>query len=343
MPDIFPDEHVEDESPWIRAVCRRNQRSTVTGPTSIPRFSTSKWANDLHPFPWSDDFTDDDLSVLRKKFRSTRAYFIQSDTGRQFMNSLLSDLDRAFPALGPKSIDVLCLGLGNPATERASLRQLAVLDLLIEKDARLTRSRTCLYDPVFRSVARQFLRDLGMQILETNEEARCTLSPDRYHFIFLPHCAPLLINNLFSVNWSPEQLQRMTLFSNGWNQMRAEFAAFGEPDSLIATELAYLHALEQVVVVECGSPFPHRSRGEPDFEGLRVQWFPMHALSRLPPEVWSLPACSTSTSGTAPNYSNSIPSLFTKTVTSKGQFYADVISHALVPTFVDFVPCRHKD
>ncbi|CAI2738430.1 unnamed protein product, partial [Dicrocoelium dendriticum] len=179
-------------------------------------------------------------------------------------------------------------------------------------------------------------------VLENNEEARYLLSPDRHHLVFLPHCAPLLINNLFSVNWSPEQLQRIILFSNGWKQMRAEFTAVGEPDSVIATELAYLHTLEQVVVVEHGIHQPHLSREELDFEGLRVQWFPSHALSRLPPEAWSRPPYSVSTGDVSSNELEAVAPLITKDLNLKGRFYADVIARDLVPTFVDLVS-KHND
>ncbi|VEL31858.1 unnamed protein product [Protopolystoma xenopodis] len=60
-------------------------------------------------------------------------------------------------------VDILCLGLGNPAVEASSLKQLALLDLLIEQEPRLNRAGARLYDPVFRRTARRLIEYLGME------------------------------------------------------------------------------------------------------------------------------------------------------------------------------------
>ncbi|CAL8093588.1 unnamed protein product [Calicophoron daubneyi] len=274
---------------------------------------------------------------MRQKYSAIRYHFQNSVTGGRFLDMLLGEIREAFDSIapsgiGPSSVDVLCLGLGNPAVDRTSLRQLALLELLIERDTRLSRAHTKLYDPVFRSVSRRFIRELGMQVITVNAEACYSLSPDRYHFVMMPHCAPALINNLLSTNWCEKVLGRIVLFSNGWRQVRSELTASGEPEDLIATELGCICALEPIVAVadRQGKKGTTKYIEEPDFEGMRVQWFPPTSLMRLSADFWSIPAAAPTLGTKSSKFVGLGPS-----VTPNSHFSADLIDRNKVPCFVD--------
>ncbi|KAA3678572.1 uncharacterized protein DEA37_0003325 [Paragonimus westermani] len=333
---------MQEDSPWLRAYPRRRHRKNTT-----LRYPTHLRADDCGLTTSrvvSLEEVEDDFTTVYSKFTLFRSYFLHSGTGQNFVNSLLADLRRAFPASTlsePGCVDVLCLGLGNPATNRASLRQLALLDVLVERDTRFARSRTRLYDPVFRYASRQFIRGLGMQVISKNQEARYPLSPDRYHFIMLPHCAPGLLNNLLLTNWSKHLLDRIVLFSNGWRETRAEFNATGEPEDVIAQAFACINILEPMLVVGDGNQVWKKRRTsrcleERDFEGMQIQWFRSESLAEMPQNIWDQPPSTFVTEG-----SQAIDSLeHSKTVLASdsidhSRFYADLIDFQTVPCFID--------
>ncbi|KAF7237825.1 hypothetical protein EG68_11141 [Paragonimus skrjabini miyazakii] len=332
---------LQEDSPWLRAYPRRRHRKSTT-----LRYPTLR-AEDCGLATRgvvSLEEVEDDFTTICSKFTTFRSYFVHSGTGQTFVNSLLADLRRAFPASTlsePECVDVLCLGLGNPATNRASLRQLALLDLLIERDTRLARSRTRLYDPVFRCTSRQFIRGLGMQVISKNQEACYPLSPDRYHFIMLPHCAPGLLNNLLLTNWSKRLLDRMVLFSNGWREMRVEFNATGESEDVIAQVFSCINILESILVVGDGNQVWKKRRTskcleEHDFEGMRIQWFRSEGLAEMPQQIWDQPPLTF-----AAEVSQTVDSLtHSKTVripdsVDHSRFSADLIDFQTVPCFID--------
>ncbi|KAF6776203.1 hypothetical protein AHF37_03982 [Paragonimus kellicotti] len=332
----------QEDSPWLRAYPRRRHRKSTT-----LRYPTPLRADDCGLATRgvvSLEEVEDDFTTMCSKFASFRSYFAHSGAGQAFVNSLLADLRRAFPASTlsePECVDVLCLGLGNPATNRASLRQLALLDLLIERDTRLARSRTRLYDPVFRCTSRQFIRGLGMQVVSKNQEACYPLSPDRYHFIMLPHCAPGLLNNLLLTNWSKHLLDRIVLFSNGWREMIAEFNATGESEDVIAQVFACIDILKSILVVGDGNQVWKKRRSskcldEHDFEGMRIQWFRSEGLAEMPQNIWDQPPPTFVTGGSqtinSSAHSKTVP---TPDSVDRSRFYADFIDFQTMPSFID--------
>ncbi|TPP66127.1 hypothetical protein FGIG_06827 [Fasciola gigantica] len=325
-----------DDQEWIRAgshhrkKCRKKNKQH-----KILRCSAAQRPDGCRPpSGLADLVADDDLDTLRTKFHRKREYFVHSHPGRLFLTELLASLDRAIREVTPNyemqhTFDVLCLGLGNPAVDQASLSQLAVLDLLLERDSRLTRSRTQLYDPLFRSVSRSFILELGMQILGTNEEACYPLALDRHHFVMLPHCAPALVNNLLYTNWDPNFLGRVILFSNSWSHVRRELSVSGEPEYLIAQELACIYALESIIAA---TEEPSYSN-DVDFEGMRIQWFPACRLAELPSVTWNKTKPIDSLQSRQPSFPGQ--QAHPKTLSTGDYFYADLISRDLISTFLD--------
>lgn len=146
-----------DDQKWIRVCTRKNKhrRSSNMGPTRENRipFKTIDF----------DDIEEDEWHILVKKFA-----YIRSDLSKtEFFKSLLSVIHDSFNSICPNNdlpLNILCLGLGNPSTNRSSLRQLALLDLLVESFENLDRSNVSLYDPMFRSVSRHLIDHLKMKV-----------------------------------------------------------------------------------------------------------------------------------------------------------------------------------
>ncbi|CAH8554992.1 unnamed protein product [Schistosoma rodhaini] len=320
----------KDSEEWLRVCSRKTKRKhKATRPAECA-------AIQKHIFTL-DYIDDDSLETVLGRFNGIRSSLLLSKPDRTFLEGLLKSINQAFAMISnkqnePSGIDVVCLGLGNPAVHHASLRQLVVLDLLLQLDPRMERSRTHLYDPVFKSVARALIRKLGMHILPNNKEGCYKLSPDRFYFVMLPHCAPALLNNLLFTNWSPSILSHMVLFSNGWKESRQELIASGASDSLrIAEELAYITALESVVQIPGKEYYllwssKNKLREYRDFEGMRVQCFSPVEMDRLPENVWNIPPYSEKTDKEISCSS---------TLTQSSRFFPDIIDANVVPNFID--------
>lgn len=163
------------------------------------------------------------------------------------------------------------------------------------------------------------------QVLKTNEEACYPLNPDRYHFVILPHCAPVLLNNLLYTNWDPSILGRMILFSNSWSKVRYELSASGESDHLIAQQLTCMRTLESVITM---ADQPSHSNAA-DFEGMCVQWFPVDRIARLAVTTWDRSGLADSQSSFRSEQAH------LKSVSTGDGFYADLIGRDVITTFVD--------
>ncbi|CAI2728193.1 unnamed protein product [Schistosoma spindalis] len=320
----------KDSEEWLR-VCSRKTKRKLKATRPVGRPAIQK------PNVTLDYMDDDSLETVSGRFDGIRSSLLLSKPDRNFLEGLLKSINQAFTIISnkqtePSRIDVVCLGLGNPAVHHSSLRQLVVLDLLLQFDPRMERSRTHLYDPVFKSVARALIRKLGMHILPNNEEGCYKLSPDRFYFVMLPHCAPALLNNLLFTNWSPSILSRVVLFSNGWKEARQELIASGASDSLkIAKELAYITALESVVQSPGKEYYllwssRNKVKEYRDFEGMRVQCFSPVEMDSLPKSVWNIPPYSEKTDKEISCSSK---------LTQCSEIFSDIIDANVVPNFID--------
>ncbi|TNN21296.1 SRR1-like protein isoform 2 [Schistosoma japonicum] len=316
---------------WLR-VCSRKTKRNLKGRQQIKHSTIQRRIDSL------DFLNDDSLETVLRRFDGMRSSFLFSKHNKSFLEGLLKSINQAFEIIsdrqiGQSEIDVICLGLGNPAVHLSSLRQLVVLDLLLQSDPRMERSRTHLYDPVFKSVARNLIRKLGMQILQTNKEGCYKLVPGKFYFIMLPHCSPALLNNLLCTNWSPSILSHVVLFCNGWKEVHQELVASGESDSLrISKELSYITALESVVQIPGREYYLRWSSDNKfeeyrDFEGMRVHCFSPLEMSNLPKNIWNMPHSEETVVGT-PSSNASV---------QNSSFYSDLIDANTVPSFVDSI------
>ncbi|KAI0797800.1 SRR1-domain-containing protein [Abortiporus biennis] len=128
-----------------------------------------------------------------------RQYLLQGD----WMLECKQLLRESVSLLQASSPEVLCLGLGSPASSRDARAQLAFL-LEACDEMSLDYSKVSAYDPVFTPEDQQLLDDL--------EGAAYPF--DTPTIVFMPHCDLQLYENLLRENWSRERLPNLLLIAN---------------------------------------------------------------------------------------------------------------------------------
>lgn len=102
-----------------------------------------------------------------------------------------SDTDEA-----DDGVDLICYGLVKFSSSKTALYQLGFL-LLLKK--MLHSEDVYIYDPSFTKREVQFLKEIGLNVLERNEKAKREVK--RKTVAFMPNCHPSLYDNLLWANW----------------------------------------------------------------------------------------------------------------------------------------------
>nr|VZI37652.1 unnamed protein product [Spirometra erinaceieuropaei] len=277
------DDDDEDEQGWKCALSkgmrRRLKRAGLTSPPRIRLRDQLASRRPLHRTLIA--LPDDTPEALEKKFSIALDHFERSSSsGRQFVTAVLTQLDRVFTSLRlglPQLPDpgapifCLCLGLGNPAVDRSSLRQLAFLTALVKNSTLFQPSKTYFYDPLLRHTSREFIRRLGFRILSSNTEGKYVLPQSHFTLAFLPHCPLALAESLLAANWSSHSLQRLVCYT-------CSLVPKSTADAHLLVRLNRLRSLLTSVKPACAT--------EQDFEGMRIEYFDPDGLASLPDTVW---------------------------------------------------------
>ncbi|XP_010894626.2 SRR1-like protein isoform X1 [Esox lucius] len=177
---------------------------------------------------------------------------------------------------GPsRPTDCVCYGLGSFSSCVTARYQLAMLLLLLES-LKIPTERCSVYDPVFSPGERDVLRQLGLTVLNENEEGkRAVLRPTLF---YLMHCGKALYNNLLWKNWSSDALPRLTIIGNS-------FA--GIQDRMIQRELQRDYSYIAQAVCMCEEwPFPCPSRLLDVFNDTALITFNPSSLRNVPQSTW---------------------------------------------------------
>ncbi|VDK36959.1 unnamed protein product [Taenia asiatica] len=254
----------ENEDGWTCALSkgmrRRLKAKGYTSPLSItlpvPTNSGSCGSRTVIILP------DDSPSALSSKFDAALASFLRPTSLVTVVLAQLRPRFRCSASFAP----LLCLGLGNPAVDAASLRQLAFLAALVQmSEGIFSPEKTFVYDPAsahFKSVCSFCISVSFMQILSSNLEGQYQLPRERPSLVFLPHCPIALAEGLVACNWHLDVLNRLTFLSCPL-----------KPRAGIAEVpcIAHLQPFRSYSLL--------KTEGERDFEGLRIEWF------HIPPDV----------------------------------------------------------
>lgn len=122
----------------------------------------------------------------------------------------------------------------------------------------------------------------------------------------MPHCVPLLLNNLFGANWNSQIIRRMVLYANQWTKMKYEWSVIA-PNPTLVNKLDYIWRLDPALEIPNAQRYLTQSKQKnyeleevQDFEGMRVQYFDEHKLESLSNLIWHNPIIE-NTIGVNPN------------------------------------------
>ncbi|KAI0374679.1 SRR1-domain-containing protein, partial [Pilatotrama ljubarskyi] len=201
----------------------------------------------------------------------------ESDWLREAQRPLRESLEEAFVA-SDAAPDVLCLGLGSPASSRDARAQLAFL-LAACDDLSIDRTKVSVYDPVFAKEDLELLARLKLTPLPENRHASYGLrSPT---IVFMPHCDLHLYENLLRENWSRAHLANVLLIAN----RLSEYA-----ESIPSRKLASEHpCVARLAPYLTSRPFPPCTAFPTAFNNTSIQFARSDVLAERSSNWWTLP------------------------------------------------------
>ena len=141
---------------------RRLKANGYSGPLSI---SLPASANSGRLRRTIISLPDDSPSALQAKFASALSRFLRPISTSSLVGLVLAQLRSRFRSSATAAVGgapLLCLGLGNPAVDASSLRQLAFIVALVQtSEGVFSPAKTFIYDPVLKATSRDFIRSLG--------------------------------------------------------------------------------------------------------------------------------------------------------------------------------------
>lgn len=184
---------------------------------------------------------------LKEKISSYSKELEQSDFYHLHFKSAVKESIKHLDAR--KIEQLLCYGLGSfsAGVEIVSRFQLALLILLYRLLKELGEPINPIietFDPSFDQVDIETLKlfqSPQFELLAENEHCArklTTSSKDRCLLVYMPHLDKYLYNNLLGVNWTTQNLSRLLVFGNSFQEM-----IDNEPKSKCSTELYYLSQL----------------------------------------------------------------------------------------------------
>lgn len=171
------------------------------------------------------------------------------------------------------STDVICYGIGHFLSNKQSLHQLVLLDLIctfLQIDG--TRS---IFDPVITSEEIEFATSIGFTILTENEEGKRKVN--KKTFFYMPHCTKPLYSNVLWANWSPSGLSNVFILGNSFAHYHQRMLQKSNNAKYDYVDKITSHTTE--VVLKGESPM------EEAFNDLNLHFFEGDNLKKSP-ELW---------------------------------------------------------
>lgn len=112
-------------------------------------------------------------------------------------------------------VEIVCFGLGRIAECNISRYQLALL--LSLRDI-FNIKKVFVHDPIFYKSECTVLQELGINVIEENNEGNYVISDSGVTLVYLPHCPKQLTNNFLWSNWGVN-LRNCVLICNSFNSL----------------------------------------------------------------------------------------------------------------------------
>uniref|UniRef100_A0A8D2LWD8 SRR1 domain containing n=1 Tax=Varanus komodoensis TaxID=61221 RepID=A0A8D2LWD8_VARKO len=149
-------------------------------------------------------------------------------------------------ASGAPGLRCVCYGIGSFSACVKARDQLALLLLLLQELE--VRAECCVFDPVFSVLEIEVLRDLGLTVLQENEEGKRPIhEPTVFYMI---HCGKALYNNLLWSNWSVEALSKMAIIGNSFRGIQERV-----PSRIFHKDYSYIAKVRLPHVIRSDTPF----------------------------------------------------------------------------------------
>lgn len=164
-----------------------------------------------------------------------------------YEKDFLSSLNKCLEQLGHRQIEqILCYGLGSfhSGFDVPSRFQLALLLLMYNHLVELNyplNEEIELFDPSFDSFDKEILLNFDkprFKIIVENEYCARKLNSSSSTLIYMPHLDKYLYNNLLGANWSPEDLSKLVVLGNSFQEM-----IDNEVSSKCKSDLYYINLL----------------------------------------------------------------------------------------------------
>lgn len=170
--------------------------------------------------------------------------------------------------------EVICLGLGHLGDCSLAKHQFAFIIALKEK------YQLCgikFFDPIFTEKDLAVLEKLNFEVLTENKEGKYFV--DSSTLFFLPHCPKQITNNLLWINWTPENLQHLTLICNSFKTIIES-----TPKRLLKPNANYLidinNYTEEHQLNNC-------FKFTDIFNDTSIHTFPIDKLNQVPESIWN--------------------------------------------------------
>jgi len=192
-------------------------------------------------------------------------------------NILLDGLEEGLKLIKASAVrEIVCYGLGNFSESRASKFQLAAILAIKSR----YESKVHLYDPLFFRQEIQLLKKLGLDPIESNEEAK-RLVGESTSLVYLPHCPYQLTNNFIYANWTAERLANCIVLSNSFKELA---------ESIFLKKLEESgNFLAKINLYTTEIPLENSFRYDDIFNGSSIHVFLAENLTKVPENFWNLP------------------------------------------------------
>lgn len=190
-----------------------------------------------------------------------------------FCQTLLNELKKSLGLLNLNSVgDVICYGLGNFSENICPKYQLAAL-LSIKS---VYSCNVLIYDPLFTNNEINCLKQLNLQVIESNEEGK-RIVDSHPALVFMPHCSKQLTNNFLYANWSP-LIRNCILLGNSWSEI-----ACHTTDASLKQTAYFIYKLKSYVTeIKIKNNFHYSNT----FSGTSFHIFTEEKLASLPKDFW---------------------------------------------------------
>ncbi|XP_043275054.1 SRR1-like protein [Venturia canescens] len=213
---------------------------------------------------------DIDLERVRRGILAAVNFIEESN----YKDILFQGLDEALRLIkAPDLPDIICYGLGNFSQSRAPKFQLAAVLAIKSR----YRSIVYAYDPLFFKPELEILKELGIQTIDTNEEAKRTIE-DRTSLVYMPHCPYQLTNNFIYANWAAKNLLNCLVLSNSFGEL---------VDSVFSKNIEHsTNYIDRISPYTTEIKLKNNFEYEEVFNGSSIHIFSQENIDKVPTEFW---------------------------------------------------------